>query len=125
VTAEAAPRVAVEVCMDCSEPRVVAQFWMAFLGYRTDDDLDDEWVHLEPPAGLPVLNLQRVPEAKVGKNRLHLDVFVDDPEPWIERTEELGATRIRLHDSPTDWFQVMADPAGNEFCVCRENQPAP
>ena len=40
---------------------------------------DARWVHMEPPPGLPVINLQRVPEAKASKNRLHLDVFVDDP----------------------------------------------
>ncbi len=113
----------VEVCIDCVEPAVVARFWIELLGYRTDDDLEtDGWIHLEPPAGLPVLNLQRVPEAKAGKNRLHLDLYVVEPDGWIERCEQLGATKLRLHDDPKDWFQVMADPAGNEFCVCRENQ---
>ena len=115
--------VSLELCIDCVEPAVVARFWIELLGYRTDDALDDRWVHLEPPPGLPVLNLQQVPEPKAGKNRLHLDLFVRDPERWVERAEALGATRLRLHDSPSDWFQVMADPAGNELCVCRENQP--
>jgi predicted enzyme related to lactoylglutathione lyase len=118
------PSVSVEVCIDCSDPRIVAGFWTAFLGYTTDDDLEGDWVHLEPPVGLPVLNLQRVPEAKAGKNRLHLDVYVDDPDPWIDRAVELGGNCVRAHPDPTDWFQVMTDPAGNEFCVCKEHQPA-
>ncbi|MET0579067.1 MAG: VOC family protein, partial [Ilumatobacteraceae bacterium] len=91
-----------------------------FLGYTTDDDDDAGWVHLEPPDGLPVLNLQRVPEAKGIKNRLHLDVFVDDPEDWIGRAEDLGAHVVRRHDSDADWFCVLTDPAGNEFCICLE-----
>jgi len=110
----------IEVCIDVVDPRPVAEFWVALLDYSVTDDLDARWVHLVPPSGLPVLNLQRVPEAKAGKNRLHLDVFVDDPRPWIARAEELGATSLRLHDDEADWFCVMADPAGNEFCICRE-----
>lgn len=69
-----------------------------------------------------MLNLQRVPEPKQVKNRLHIDVFVDDPREWIDRAEQLGAQRLRLHDDQADWFCVMADPAGNEFCICREDE---
>ncbi len=69
-----------------------------------------------------MLNLQRVPEPKQVKNRMHIDVFVDDPLEWIERAEQLGAQRLRLHDDQADWFCVMADPAGNEFCICREDE---
>ena len=114
---------AVEICVDVVDPRPVARFWTEFLGYSTSDDVDGRWVHLEPPSSLPVLNLQRVPEPKSIKNRLHLDVFVDDPEEWIVHAEALGAVRVRLHDDPADWFCVMHDPAGNEFCICRENAP--
>jgi hypothetical protein len=113
---------AVEVCVDVIDPRPVAEFWVGLLGYRVRGDVDARWVHLEPPCGLPVLNLQRVPEPKHVKNRLHLDVFVDDPQEWIDRAEQLGAERLRLHDDAADWFCVMADPAGNEFCVCREDE---
>jgi predicted enzyme related to lactoylglutathione lyase len=118
-------RVSVEVCIDCVDPALVASFWCGLLGYSTDDDLTGRWIHLEPPsAELPVLNLQRVPEAKVGKNRLHLDLYVDDPSPWSNKAQALGASLLRLHDEADDWFQVMTDPAGNEFCICSENVPA-
>lgn len=115
---------AVEVCIDVLEPRPVAEFWAKFLGYRVAGDIDARWVHLEPPSGLPVLNLQRVPETKGVKNRLHLDVYVDDPLEWIEHAAQLGAERLMLHDDAADWFCVMADPAGNEFCVWQENDEA-
>lgn len=113
---------AVEVCIDVVDSRAVAEFWTQFLGYTAVDDLDARWVHLEPPAGLPVLNLQRVPEHKTGKNRLHLDIYVDDPHEWIEHAVRLGARQLTVHDDPSDWFCVMADPAGNEFCVCLERE---
>jgi hypothetical protein len=116
------PARAVEVCIDVLDPRPVAAFWSALLGYRAEGDVDNRWVHLEPPSGLPALNLQRVPEPKTIKNRLHLDVYVDDPLEWIGRAHELGATQLSLHDDPADWFCVMADPAGNEFCICQEQQ---
>jgi hypothetical protein len=114
----------VEVCIDVIDARHVATFWGELLGYEPEGDLDARWVHLEPPEGtnLPVLNLQRVPERKEIKNRLHLDVFVDDPDEWIDRSEELGATRLRLNDDEDDWFCVMADVEGNEFCICREDE---
>jgi Glyoxalase-like domain len=114
----------VEVSIDVIDPRPVATFWGDLLGYEAEGDLDDRWVHLEPPEGtsLPVLNLQRVPERKELKNRLHLDVYVDDPEEWIARALELGATRLRLNDDENDWYQVMTDVEGNEFCICREDE---
>ncbi len=109
-----------EIAIDVNDPAPVAQFWMALCGYRTDDDLGDRWVHLQPPAGLPVLNLQRVPEAKAGKNRLHFDLYYDDPEVWIERAVTLGATPVREHHHDDDWFTALTDPGGNEFCICKE-----
>jgi len=66
------------------------------------------------------LVLQQVPEPKVGKNRMHLDIVADDIEPEVTRLESLGARR--LHDGvqnidDTQWV-TLADPEGNEFCVC-------
>ena len=119
------PALSVEVCIDVVDPRPVAEFWRDLLGYRVADDLTKDWVHLLPPAGLPTVNLQRVPEAKATKNRLHLDVYVSDPSDWIDRATELGATQLRIHDDPDDWFCVMADPAGNEFCICLEREVPP
>lgn len=118
-----APIRSFEICVDVVDPAPVAAFWSAFLGYSTTDDPNDRWVHLEPPAGLPVINLQRVPEAKTLKNRLHFDVYVDEPQEWIDRAKEFGATEQRLHDSPDDWFMVLHDPGGNEFCICQERLP--
>ena len=91
---------AVELCIDVNDPVRESAFWSAFLGYEVVGDSDARWVHMEPPPGLPVINLQRVPEAKASKNRLHLDVFVDDPQEWIDRATELGASVVRRHDDP-------------------------
>jgi predicted enzyme related to lactoylglutathione lyase len=61
-----------------------------------------------------------VPEDKVAKNRMHLDIDTDDIEAEAARLEGLGATRVAaqpLHEHGTSWI-LMADPEGNEFCVC-------
>jgi hypothetical protein len=64
---------------------------------------------------------RRVPEAKVGKSRLHFDVYVDDLEAATARVEELGGRRWTEHGATLDdgglIFRIMADPEGNEFCL--------
>jgi hypothetical protein len=64
------------------------------------------------------VSFQWVPEEKVVKNRVHLDVVVTDLDEAVDRCVALGATRIsgRRGDSLGD-FIVLCDPEGNEFCV--------
>jgi predicted enzyme related to lactoylglutathione lyase len=115
------------LCIDANDVDRVTDFWTSVFGYevRETDPPDDDWRHLDSPsAALPPLTIQPVPETKTVKNRLHLDFFVAEPDPWIRRCVDLGARKLWLSEEPDDWFQVMADPEGNEFCICRENQPA-
>ncbi|KUM74255.1 VOC family protein [Streptomyces curacoi] len=65
------------------------------------------------------LLFQRVPEAKTGKNRLHLDLHptAGEREGEVERLERLGASVLRRAKEPGGEWVVMADPEGNEFCV--------
>ena len=61
-----------------------------------------------------------MPESKTVNNRMHLDIDAGDIEAEASRLEALGARR--LVDDPvtehgTTWI-LMADPEGNEFCVC-------
>lgn len=136
---------------DCADPGALAGFWCEALGYRLQppppgfeswvDALDAWGVPPEeqnsrsaamPPEGAtgPRLFFQRVPEGKVTKNRLHLDVRV---APGVEgdrrmtaleaeatRLAALGATRVRRVDPDgrlETGFVVMQDPEGNEFCL--------
>jgi hypothetical protein len=118
----------VEVGIDCLDPFSLAPFWIAALGYTRGEGVGDPYLDLLPPDGDgPVIFLQRVPEPKVGKNRLHLDLYTRAPELLVERLHGLGASLVGEPVGPADhWsFQVMADPEGNEFCVCREtDEPA-
>jgi predicted enzyme related to lactoylglutathione lyase len=104
-----------EVVIDCADPVALVQFWLGVLGGEVTRESVD-WVTITPPNG-PKLCLQHVPEGKRGKNRVHLDVEVDDLASAIVAGEALGATAIGpVVVDAMGGFQVMADPEGNEFC---------
>ncbi len=109
----------VELMLDCTEPRGLAEFWCAALDYRTYYT-DTNMAVLVPTDGMASpLILQGVPEAKAGKNRMHLDIVADDIEAEIHRLEALGAHRIDegvQSFGGTRWVR-MSDPEQNEFCV--------
>ncbi|KOX27578.1 hypothetical protein ADK67_14425 [Saccharothrix sp. NRRL B-16348] len=66
------------------------------------------------------LLFQDVPEAKSGKNRLHIDIHSEPGglDRLVARLEGLGATRVREFDKgPAGHWWVMLDPEGNEFCA--------
>ncbi len=68
----------------------------------------------------PKLLLQRVDEPKASKNRMHLDLEVPDIEAEADRLVGLGARRVSegpITEHGSTWL-LMADPEGNEFCVC-------
>ena len=80
-------------------------------------------VLLDEANAQPKLLLQRVIEPKATKNRMHFDIETPDVDAEVARLETLGAQRL---DGPcsehgTRWV-VMADPEGNEFCVCDAGQ---
>ena len=113
-----------ELCIDCSNPVGLAQFWCEVLGYQITEQ-DEESVEIaEAPGTLPTLLFITVPEAKTVKNRIHIDVSPGDREQAEEvaRIEALGARRIDIGQGDASWV-VMADPEANEFCVLRTRRP--
>jgi hypothetical protein len=139
----------IQVTFDCSDPGAQATFWAAALGYDFQpppegfDSWDaalDAWgvpegqrnersAIVDPDGSGPRVFFQRVPEGKVAKNRVHLDVRAApglEGEARMAGLEEtaatlsgLGATRVRRFEpGPMDsGFIVMQDPEGNEFCL--------
>lgn len=104
--------------LDCADPDRLAGFWSATLGYDIGP-LGGTYVGLTDPSGRrPTLLLQRVPEPKTVKNRMHLDLRVRDMDPEVARLEALGAERVRGPFDDDGWLTtVLTDPDGNEFCV--------
>ncbi|MEP7111762.1 MAG: VOC family protein [Ilumatobacteraceae bacterium] len=148
----------IQVTFDAQDPRALSSFWRDLLGYvhpgppgvDLPDDADplaawDDFLAgvgippeqhntrsaIEDPAGTgPRLFFQQVPEGKVAKNRVHLDVRAapglsgDERMTALEaecsRLVALGATRVRRDDPDPPMGAghiVMRDPEGNEFCL--------
>jgi hypothetical protein len=136
----------VQVTFDCAEPERVGRFWCQVLGYvapapegfATWEDFDrsrppeqrgSAFACVDPTGVGPRLYFQRVPEGKVVKNRVHLDVRVGTGLVGAERLATLevecarlialGATRVRLlpADDDNESCIVMQDVEGNEFCL--------
>ena len=112
----------IDVNLDCVDVDAQADFWSAALGY-TPSGSTGQYRALSAPEGstAPKLVLQEVPEPRLGKNRLHLDIVVgeDNVDSEVGRLEALGARRLsgRIAEAGTAWV-VMADAEGNEFCIC-------
>jgi hypothetical protein len=137
----------VQITFDCAEPERVARFWCEVLGYVVPAPPEgfatwDEYERTLPPerqgasfacvdpTGVgPRLYFQRVPEGKVVKNRVHLDVragtgLVGDErlatlQAECDRLVALGAVRqqVLLADEENESCIVMRDVEGNEFCL--------
>jgi catechol 2,3-dioxygenase-like lactoylglutathione lyase family enzyme len=107
------------ITIDCAEPRSLAEFWTKALGMEVAFDADGWFIQLRPSAepAMPHLGLQKVPEERAGKNRVHIDFTTGDREAEIERLLGLGATRGEDHSIPGLTWTVLQDPEGNVFCV--------
>jgi hypothetical protein len=117
-----------QVTFDCAEPARVARFWCEVLGYVMPGG-DEDSACVDPTGVGPRLFFQRVPEGKVVKNRVHLDVRVGTGlvgeervaalEAECARLIPLGAKRLRLlvADEENESCLVMQDVEGNEFCL--------
>jgi hypothetical protein len=105
--------------------------WDAFLESIgvPDDERDSAYAVVDPDGRGPRLYFQKVPEGKTAKNRVHLDVNVGGPmgTPLDERRHTVdekvaevvarGGAKVRAVDERDEYWVVMADPEGNEFCI--------
>jgi predicted enzyme related to lactoylglutathione lyase len=113
--------VRIEFTLDCSELGRMARFWTAAADFVVAGVIEGRYIALTGHG--TTLTLQRVAEPKAVKNRMHLDLLVDDLDQSVRRLEALGATRLTA--SPRQEFgqrwYVLADPEGNEFCVAQDS----
>jgi hypothetical protein len=124
-----------ELAIDCADPRSLAQFWCAVLGYEVQDEEEDGAVLIgsplvpegrnRPGPVPPTLTFARVPEGKTVKNRLHLDLNPTDTdqEAEVRRVLELGARPADVGQTGDESWVTLADPEGNEFCILAGRHP--
>jgi catechol 2,3-dioxygenase-like lactoylglutathione lyase family enzyme len=140
----------IQVVIDCADPDRLAHFWADALHYKLQDPPDgfpswEEFLRargipesdfnkasavVDPDGTGPRIYFQRVPEGKVVKNRVHLDLNVGGGraagldenqrlvDAEVERLTGIGATVFRAGSvEDGEYWVVMQDPEGNEFCV--------
>jgi len=139
----------IQVTFDCADPARVASFWAEALGYKLQDppegyaswpdfltaigvpeaDWNKASAIVDPEGRGPRIYFQRVPETKMVKNRVHLDVNVGGEhgtpiDEWrarvdaaVERLCRIGATKLRPYEELGEYWVVMQDIEGNEFCL--------
>ena len=136
-----------QVTFDAADPERLGEFWAKVLGYVMQpppegfdswdafldsvnwpvDQRDAMYAIVDPEGVKPRLLFQKVPEGKTAKNRVHLDVNVGAGLQYDERKSAvraradeivaLGATELRAADENGEYWIVMQDIEGNEFCV--------
>jgi predicted enzyme related to lactoylglutathione lyase len=110
--------------IDANDADRVARFWAELLGTEIEAVWEEgQFVFLKGGEGLPVLCVQRVPEGKAAKNRLHIDLSVDDLAKATDSIVGLGGSwdgsELRL---PGVVWRTMRDPEGNEFDIAVEGE---
>ena len=98
------------IVIDANDLDLLARFWGGLLDLAVTRR-EADWISLGPD-----LALQRVPEPKAVKNRVHFDLVADDFAEAVARATDLGATPAG--EVQEDLWQVWRDPEGNEFCIC-------
>ncbi len=106
------------VMIDARDPEGLARFWTALLETEVVSRFDEgRFVFLASADQGVAIGIQRVPEAKVTKNRVHVDIEVDDLEAWTRWVRQHGGARVADHQAAGIHWRIMADPEGNEFCL--------
>jgi predicted enzyme related to lactoylglutathione lyase len=113
----------VHLVLDANDPSKLARFWAAALGWEIEEEDGEIGVcpagyEYPDPTALPVM-FEPVPEAKAGKNRVHLDLATESADhqaALVARLHSLGAEPADVGQGDVPWV-VLADPEGHEFCV--------
>ena len=104
--------------IDANDPERLAAFWGGLLGTQVQERMDEgRFVFLDAVGGY-LVSFQRVPEPKSVKNRVHLDVKVEDLDEATQAAVALGGTwdgnELTLDDAR---WRTLRDPEGNEFDI--------
>jgi hypothetical protein len=110
------------IVIDSRDCERLATFWSNALGWRITYRSDTERA-IEPAEGDPAVDVApdilfvKVPDQKMTKNRVHLDLLPVDQRAEVERLLALGASHADIGQGDEVTWVVLADPEGNEFCV--------
>ena len=119
MTEESAPiGTLTHIGIDVADLDRAEKFYSALLGIERDYAWD-QYLAFEPlPSGL-IVYLQRVPDKKTGKTRLHMDLTVPDVMAALAKVEAIGGRALTDFVEPGESLAVVADTEGNEFCLIK------
>jgi Glyoxalase-like domain len=106
-----------DLCLDAGDPARLGPFWAAALGRAWETQEGGDGL-LTGPTPQHTIWVNRVPEAKTVKHRVHLDIYARD----LADLRALGATVVEPRHGARTWT-VMADPEGGEFCAFTRPEP--
>lgn len=111
------PRIG-SVVINALDHDLLVEFWSTLLGVEPTSSFPPFWTTLpaQRPGGV-TLSIQAVPDPTPGRNRVHVDMEVDDIDATAAWIEELGGSFLEDHAIEGFAWKVMADPEGNEFCI--------
>ncbi|GAB85636.1 VOC family protein [Gordonia rubripertincta] len=111
------PVTAIELAIDAMDIGAIRPFWQAVLGYS--DGNDRELAELADPTGrLPSVWFQQMDEARPQRNRIHFDLCLphDEVHERLQAAITAGGQLLSDEFAPAWW--ILADPEGNEICLC-------
>ena len=114
IAAEPTAATQLEIAIDALDLAAVKPFWEAVLGYKPH--LDDDC--LDPYGRSPAFWFQQMDAPRLQRNRIHIDVTVphDVAAQRIAAAIAAGGTLVSDRAAPAFW--ILADPEGNEACIC-------
>jgi predicted enzyme related to lactoylglutathione lyase len=105
------------VTFDARDAAALATFWSEVVERPVDPEANGFFARIAGDDAVPNLLFIQVPEQKAGKNRVHVDLDIDDLGAARERLEGLGAQFVHAKDEYGIQWLTFRDPEGNEFCV--------
>jgi predicted enzyme related to lactoylglutathione lyase len=107
------------VVVDCTDPRAMAEFWVAAIDWRLHEVTDGQASFRSAEGTGPYLEFIRTPDVKTVPDRVHLDLLPyqdGDRAADVAAVRRLGATDSDVGQGDVPWT-CLADPEGHEFCV--------
>jgi predicted enzyme related to lactoylglutathione lyase len=107
-----------QVAIHAVDIRPLAEFWCAVLDWKIVEE-DEGIICIAGDEPGPGIDIMTVAEPKQGQNRLHIDLRADGTttEQELQRLLALGAKPVDVGQPADASWTVLADPAGNEFCL--------
>jgi 4a-hydroxytetrahydrobiopterin dehydratase len=109
---------ALEIAIDALDIGLVRPFWKAIMGYADEPGSELQAALIDPSGRGPAIWFQQMDAPRPQRNRIHIDVDVPHEAAGARIDAAIAAGGTLLSDRAAPAFWVLADPEGNEACIC-------